>query len=576
MRAAGQGRWQVPALVVLCIVHALILMDQARRKSIGIDEGAHLAAGLAYWKWGEMSTYNLSPPLLRYVAAAPAWLSGAVIAPAKPFRDEPPGVRHWNYYKRTESENRERIQQDLVHGRLALVPLSLGAMLLVYGWASHCFNRTCAVVAAAMWGLSPTVLTAGSSVGTDVGAALFMGATVFTWVRYLETGRTGALTLSAVAAGLACASKFSGLLLFPLLLVLGLVRPGPAGRRGLAAGFLTILLVTFILVNAVYGFRLMGYRLDSFTFDSSFMKSVQRALPGSIPVPFHKDLVLGFDAQKAEAEGAYVAVLWDKAYFGGNWRYYPLSLLMREPIGWLAVAGLGVVLALIGVVRRGLPFPAVAAAVALAWFAVGMVVLAPINIGLRYLLPAYLPLCVLAGGAASFVGLRWIVGVVLPVAATEVWTQRDRLHAFRNSFAPPPAHVPNLDAGQSLIRLGRELEKHSFRRVVLLQVSIVDPSLYGIQTLPAEQLGSADALVISPELLRGVPRRVGDSFFLVRNWRELRHVAPVADLGDLLIYRAEDIPRWTEGGWFSRPRDWGEVLHDPAALKPAGQPPSRD
>src|SRR5262245_14484474 len=86
-------------VVAILIAHTGLLVYNSLRNSATYDEGPHLAAGLAYLRHGEMSIYNLSPPLLRMWAALPALVAGADVPPAKPYRDLSAHERYFTYYQ---------------------------------------------------------------------------------------------------------------------------------------------------------------------------------------------------------------------------------------------------------------------------------------------------------------------------------------------------------------------------------------------------------------------------------------------------------------------------------------------
>ena len=73
-RLAQRPGWTCAALI---LVHALLLTCAARTNSVTFDEFAHLPAGVAYWRHADFSIFDLSPPLLRLVAAAPPTLAGS-------------------------------------------------------------------------------------------------------------------------------------------------------------------------------------------------------------------------------------------------------------------------------------------------------------------------------------------------------------------------------------------------------------------------------------------------------------------------------------------------------------------
>jgi len=75
-------RWKLIArggCAALIVAHSVLLIWSASRNSVTFDEYAHLPAGVAYWKfgWRAFAVHNLSPPLVRLIAAAPVVVAGA-------------------------------------------------------------------------------------------------------------------------------------------------------------------------------------------------------------------------------------------------------------------------------------------------------------------------------------------------------------------------------------------------------------------------------------------------------------------------------------------------------------------
>src|SRR6185503_13187731 len=64
-------------LVLVLSVHVGIVAWQANAQSPNFDELGHLSAGLAIWKLGRFDLYNVNPPLVKTLAAIPAFVAGA-------------------------------------------------------------------------------------------------------------------------------------------------------------------------------------------------------------------------------------------------------------------------------------------------------------------------------------------------------------------------------------------------------------------------------------------------------------------------------------------------------------------
>ncbi|WP_428940834.1 ArnT family glycosyltransferase [Fontivita pretiosa] len=565
MKSMSAARTLV-VLTAILAAHLSLLLHCALRKSACFDEGAHLAAGLAYLKHGEMSIYNLSPPLVRMWAALPAYLHGARIPPGKPLRDEPARRRHWIYFERFQQQNLAAMHRYVLWGRLMLIPLSLMVAGSVFLWASRLYGKAAGLLCCAVWSFSPTVIAHGSTLGTDMPLALGMLLSVGLWWRFVGGGRKRDALLGALAIGLTHTIKFTALLLWPIVFGIALfeVLQRRARWRQCLAGGAIALLVTFVLLNAVYGFRRMGHRLDSFDFASRPMRWVAGILPGAVPVPFHQDMVEGFDAQTWEAQGVYVAVLFDQAYFGNDWRYYPWLLVTKSTLGGLVLLAAG--LLSLAIRRPGAPeLPLIAL---IAGLALGVGSIAQINIGIRYLLPAYAPAMILLGRVAEASSRRTILLVAAALAAAaESIHATPRFHSFTNLAADRWRWcVPDLDWGQSLIELRDWMNRQAESQICLLYVGTADPAAYGIRISDPFSVPTTRYIAFSRAALQGIPCRLPQGFAFVRPWRMLRsQISPAADLEGLLVYRVSDLESIRQP-WVVRISDWQQALEQPELI----------
>jgi dolichyl-phosphate-mannose-protein mannosyltransferase len=576
--------------VLLLVAHATLFSWCAIRKSICFDEGAHVAAGVAYWRWGELSVYDLSPPLMRFWDALPAYLSHPLIPAAKSLRDDPPTSRHWNYFLRFQQDNLHAIHRYVLMGRFMQLPISLGLAIGIWLVSRRLYGDWGGIISLGVYALDPTVLANASTVGTDLGITAALFASVVLWARFLRTGTLSSLALAALCVGAAHATKFNAPLVWPVLLAMILF--SKHRREGLIA-FAIIAIACFAIVNLCYGFQLWGRPIGSFHFQSSLMQAVQRHLPGKFPVPLPQFMVEGFDAQKFEADGAYVSVLFGRARFGGDWRYYPWMLLCKTPM-----AELGLLVFALGARApqtpvsecthddpdlrcasdgesgsSGVPLdPASAASssliskrlrpceapflLLLLTIIIGMTLGTNINLGLRYLLPAYPPVIVLLSRLSR---PRWAWLIVL--LCVELALAAPRFHSYTN-LAARNAILPDQDAGQSLIELRDWMQRQRVEQITLISGGLVDPAVYDIREKSIDD-PRTQYVAIGKEFLLGVPARSSQGFVFVRHWRELQHAQPIADLGGIVIFPAEATG---DDPWIRVVHSWEEAAKDPLAL----------
>jgi hypothetical protein len=315
----------------------------------------------------------------------------------------------------------------------------------------------------------------------------------------------------------------------------------------LAGAFVATLAVSLLAINACYLFHGTGTRFSAYSFRSPMMVSLQRHL-GALPVPLPRAYVEGFDAQKFEAEGTHQGFVLGGAYEGGRWYFYPVAVAVKTPLGTLALAALVVVVfATRG--RLRLADGEVACLIAAAVFVVGMVVLADINIGIRYLLPAYPIGFVLIARlwAAPAPWLGRVRAVLLAVAIVEplLLLRSPDFLPFVNVAGGGPwagwrvVNDSNFDWGQDLLRLGRWMDANRVEEVHLGYFGRADPAVYGIRYTRLDRPSADPYVVISTYFLDGLAHRLPTAdgpgpFTRIPFHAELARRRPVAVVGRTL------------------------------------------
>jgi 4-amino-4-deoxy-L-arabinose transferase-like glycosyltransferase len=84
------------------------------------------------------------------------------------------------------------------------------------------FSTTAAFIALGLLVFDPNFLAHGALVTTDVGSALTIFATIYAFYRWRQSPSWPRLLLIGLAAGLALVTKFTGVLVFPMLGILAL------------------------------------------------------------------------------------------------------------------------------------------------------------------------------------------------------------------------------------------------------------------------------------------------------------------------------------------------------------------
>ena len=349
------------AVATLLGAHALLATLAIPTHNICIDEGGHLYSGVVMWQEQNVGLYHVNPPLIKALVALPVMASG----PSLPPSELPRYTLSWlDPHQRFLEANHGRNFELLCRARGVLVLLSLLGGWIVFRWSRELYGPAAGLIGLALWALSPNVLAWSGVITTDLGAAVFALAAAHAIGAWLRRRSPLDAAWAGLMVGLAVLSKFSLMVIYPVLLTTWVAAEFLPGRMvtartpGRLASFgqvCLIVAVSVVAINAAYGFDRSFRPLGEFEFRSAALtrpsddERVNRfagTLAGSVPVPLPDVFLLGVDTQKAleEAPGrtGYLQGVW-KA--GGWYHYYAYGLLVKIPLGTLAISALAAALA---------------------------------------------------------------------------------------------------------------------------------------------------------------------------------------------------------------------------------------
>ncbi|HTW49769.1 MAG TPA: glycosyltransferase family 39 protein [Acidobacteriaceae bacterium] len=474
---------QVPRRI-LVLAGVLLLLDlfavqfllSAQRNSITWDEGHHLYSGYLSWKTRDFGINPEVPPYAKMIAAAPLLLMHLTVPPlqGRLFKDEAFfGGRDFMFGNDTDAM--------LLRARLAASIFSFALALLVFFAAQRMFSTEAAFLALALFVFDPNFLAHGALVTTDVASACSIFATVYAFYRWRMEPSRKRLVLVGLCAGLALVTKFTGILVAPILLLLaGFELAFPAflspyrdlivDRRAVlfrrfALGLPIAGLIAWTMVWAMYGFRFAA-RPRGLVLHPAFADYVrQLSSPASIRILtwldhhyfFPKSWLYGLADTKITAD-TYTSYFWGHVYPHGHLLYFPACFAIKSTLPFLLLFALAWILIAIRWfnARREILYLVLPAAV---YFLVAMT--SNMNIGARHLLPIYPFFYVLGAGAAAkllLIDRRWLIAVIALVAwqAADAITIYPAYMAFGNGLWGGPSKVhlylsdANVDWGQQL------------------------------------------------------------------------------------------------------------------------------
>jgi len=519
MSPAGRVlRAALPALLLLGM--AVQLEGQIRTNSVTVDELAHLPAGWLHLAKGDFAVYHHNPPLLQELAALPLALSDvdpAVLEGAS---------NRWQLGLDFMRAVGTRYHDLYVPARRVIAGLSLATGLLLWVAVRRTLGGGAAIVALTLFCFSPGWLAHGALVTTDAG---FAGATLAVAVAagaFFHRPEPARTALLGVALGFALLTKFTGLLLPPLVVAAGALLPrldrrepgaalqwlegAPRRRWGPIVGAFALAL---LVLNAGYAFQGSGSALADSDLRHPLLARLAGSPLGAVPLPLPVEYVRGFDDQYAESSGHFTVYLAGETAAGGWWYYYPAALLLKLPLPLFVLLG-GVVIAL--ATRRLRLSPLLAGCLGTP-LAAGLVFVAltDIDLGVRYLL-FLLPFLYWAAAhlwqpSAERPALRaTVVSLLLWYAASSLAGAPHYLAYFSDPAGGwKRGHHwladSNLDWGQDLWRLREaQLEGRLPPVVALSHFGLVEPAVYGVRYERLTRRPRAERVVISINHLLGI------------------------------------------------------------------------
>ena len=576
------------ALLAFAVLFIALEVNGYTRTSATWDEPMHLTSGYAALAYQDYRVDPTHPPFVRMWAALPSWLAGDSFMDRATI--DKASVPEW--YSDAYAFARQFLYVDndadrlLYAARFMIVLLGVLLGVFLFCWVHEWLGFLPAVCALVLYTLEPNIAAHSTLVTTDLGVTCFMfGAVYFLWRACRR--RT---TLNVAGLGLCCAlamvTKFSAVLLAPIVLLLLAYavwrRMMPA--RSAAGIAIVVAAATFVTIWAAYGLRhdASASRTWSYHLESTEMALSAPRLAGLVgwidahqllPNAFTEGILL---SQTTTLEiGAFMA---GEVSQEGWWYYFPFAFLIKTPIGLILLIGIGIFAGLKG--RKGdrvsvVPFIAVPVTV---YMAVAM--MGQINIGLRHILPVYpFALLVAVSAIARLAAMsragRTVAVTLVVVALAEFASSYPDSLAFFNQLVGGPNNGfryladSNLGWGQNLKPLKRWMGQRGVSHVNLAYFGQADPAYYMIDCtyLPGSSTFALDSIA-RPQLpgYVAISGTVLSGVYLAPQWRlfysGFRDLTPAAVIGNSL--RVYWIEEWPE------PPARDALIADPASYRVLG------
>jgi hypothetical protein len=488
-----------------------------RQASITWDEDDHIYAGYMSWKTADFGLNPEHPPLVKLLGTLPLLRMQLVVPPLQ--------QRFFKYEGFLGGKDflfKNDADTMLFRVRMSVALLTVLVALLIFLATREMFGSGPAFMALTLVTFDPNILAHEAVLGTDMGLSCFMFAGVYAFYRYVKAPSIPRLVLTGLATGLALASKHTGILVFPMLLLLAVsefVRDRNstvgAGKRAFSSvtSLVAIGAIAITVLWAFYGFRYAA-RPGGMQLNPRLAEYVQPLRPHeaqlvSAMARWHllpESYLYGLADVRLTAD-YYSSYLFGKVYAHGVWFYFPSAFVIKSTLTFLLLLGIAIYAIAIRkftcwreILFLTLP-PAIHFAVATT---------SRINIGVRHILPVYLFLYVLIAGAAwtlirekrqwAYVIAALVLFQVVSSArafpvyiaySSEIWGGPSQTYRYLSDS--------NVDWAQQLHATKRYLDQRGITQCwfAYFAEGVVDTHYYGI---PCKPLITADTQWVNEEM----------------------------------------------------------------------------
>jgi 4-amino-4-deoxy-L-arabinose transferase-like glycosyltransferase len=452
---ARSGRTFTLARVLWWIALASIVLGAFRITAtyhvlgITFDEPAHIAAGMQLLDKDEFTYEPLHPPLARVAEALGPFIAGY---------HSQNGGDMWIEGRRIFYGLGNRPDNELLAlARLGVLPFFVASLVMVWLWTGRHVGRIEAALAVILLANFPVFLAHSGLATTDAPFAATFTAAFFAFLLWLERPSPGRGSLLGVAAALALCTKLSAFLFLPAACITVIAYRWACDGRNWRPTELfwpwhravVPLAAAFVAIWAIYGFH-------------------------ADPLYGINSLANGLRELAAFAKSGDPSFFLGEVNSHGSWAFFPVLLLVKSPIPFLAAIAIG---AVVLVRRRRLDWRCMAPLLGAAAI-IASAVPSTINIGLRHILPAVPLLAVVAGLGLARLLTAPLAPQRMAVAGLLLFWQLgeaaaaapDYLAYFNQLALGQPQRIvvgSDLDWGQDVRRLRVELKQRRVARVHL-------------------------------------------------------------------------------------------------------------
>ena len=220
------------------------------------------------------------------------------------------------------------------------VPMTLAIVfgLVLFVIINQVFGIWIATVSLILYCFSPDILAHARLANTDLWITVFYFLSIISFSYYLSKPNYQRLLLAAIIFGLTLSVKFSSVILFPVLIILWIVKYKTA-KLNLWQNFkkslwpaIIFLIISWVIVWANYGFStLMPSKYEQIldkNYYNQILVKTQTFAKYFKPAQYYKGVAI----LSSNSFGSRPAYLLGEQKYGGWWYYFPVAYAVKTPL----------------------------------------------------------------------------------------------------------------------------------------------------------------------------------------------------------------------------------------------------
>lgn len=430
------------------------------------DEPVHVSAGVELLKQHRYRLHPINPPLPRVVLAGPLVIAGVKLDPGVNAESLIGSV----FYSRNEYKT------NLVLARVGNLLFFLIAAVTTWWIARRQFGPFAGAISTLFFTTEPVILGAAGIANHDMAAIAGTALTLLAFVRWLDERTTKRAIVTGLAYGFSIGLRYSCLPFVPAACI-GLYLARFATDAQLRSAWRDSLkAIPPVLAAAAFAlWATFGFTVGSLTrFGNDPNLAPIAWINPHIPLPA-PHFFLGIGALKLATLGGFDCYALGHWKHDGWWWYFPLTVLVKTTLASLLMLIIGSI-----VWRRAAILEWIAAAL----FILALATTSNFDIGIRYVLPIFVPLSI-ALGALAVEMLRharaaFRVAAVLLIAwhcGASLFAHPEYLAYFNEIASRDPSWFlvdSNLDWGQDALFLRSAVRAQHIHRLGVSLVGMHD------------------------------------------------------------------------------------------------------